>query len=57
MDDLEMEISRALEGMQSRALVTNEGGQWRAMPDQVPVLRFYANSIAHFLPEISALAK
>lgn len=54
---IDLELARALEGMQSRGLITSENGLWVPVADQTAVLQFYANSIAHFLPPIAALAK
>jgi glycerol-3-phosphate O-acyltransferase len=45
---LAFEMDRAMAGLLARGLVQEQGDAWSIAPDQQPVLRFYANSIAHF---------
>ncbi len=54
--ELETELRQALNGLRARGVVLCEKSTWRANPEEVAVLRFYANSIAHLLPENAAPA-
>ncbi|MEW9921026.1 1-acyl-sn-glycerol-3-phosphate acyltransferase [Marimonas sp. MJW-29] len=54
---LEREIARRLKGMKDRELIELHDGRWQVSRGQEPVLRFYANSIAHFLEGDAATAK
>ena len=57
LDAVEMEVSRALKGLQGRELVQIVDGYLRVVEGEEAVLRFYANSIAHFLMADAAVAK
>ncbi|MCZ4255106.1 1-acyl-sn-glycerol-3-phosphate acyltransferase [Sulfitobacter sp. G21635-S1] len=54
--ELETELRQALNGLRARGVVLCDQSTWRANPEEVAVLRFYANSIAHLLPENAAPA-
>jgi glycerol-3-phosphate O-acyltransferase len=54
--ELETELRQALNGLRARGVVHCDQSTWRANPEEVAVLRFYANSIAHLLPENAAPA-
>ncbi|APE44316.1 glycerol-3-phosphate acyltransferase [Sulfitobacter alexandrii] len=54
--ELEAELRQALEGLGNRGIVLKQGAEWHMDPKEVPVLRFYANSIAHLVPGDAALA-
>ncbi|MDD9722990.1 1-acyl-sn-glycerol-3-phosphate acyltransferase [Sulfitobacter sp. PR48] len=54
--ELETELRQALNGLRARGVVLCDQSIWRANPEEVAVLRFYANSIAHLLPENAAPA-
>jgi glycerol-3-phosphate O-acyltransferase len=55
-EDETKELGRALSGLRARKLIEQSGEEWRIVADQEPVLRFYANSIVHLLPENAASA-
>lgn len=54
--ELKTELRQALNGLRARGVVLCDQSTWRANPEEVAVLRFYANSIAHLLPENAAPA-
>ncbi|QFT58998.1 Glycerol-3-phosphate acyltransferase [Sulfitobacter sp. THAF37] len=54
--ELEADVGQALEGLRARGIVLRENALWRPNPDDLPVLRFYANSISHLFPAHAALA-
>ena len=63
-EELEVEVKRGLTGLKRRDIIGDSNDVWQITPDGADVLRFYANSVAHFLPddaahaeEISALAR
>ena len=53
-ENLKHEVDRALKGLLARGLVSQSGNILHIADDQGPVLRFYANSIAHFFEEDDA---
>ena len=58
LDKLPFEVDRALRGLEARELISKDAGShWVIRDGQEPVLRFYANSIAHFLEGDAAQAK
>lgn len=57
ISELTLEISRALSELAKRGVIRQQGGAWWIEPDQDPVLRFYANSVAHFFDGNAAVAK
>ena len=56
-DGLTREIGRRMKGLEDRELIERRDGLWQVTSGQEPVLRFYANSIAHFLQGDAAAAK
>ncbi|MEP1765726.1 MAG: 1-acyl-sn-glycerol-3-phosphate acyltransferase [Sulfitobacter sp.] len=50
-DDLAGEVEMACVHMRQHGLVAQEDGIWRVMEGQDVAVEFYANSIAHYLPE------
>jgi glycerol-3-phosphate O-acyltransferase len=48
--DLDYAIGFGLKALRLRHLVGEEDGLFFANPDEIPLLTYYANSIAHFLP-------
>jgi glycerol-3-phosphate O-acyltransferase len=48
--DADYAVSFGLKALRLRRLVLEEEGLLRANPAELPLLRYYANSIAHFLP-------
>lgn len=54
--ELEAELRRALDGLRTRGVIVEDHDEWHANPDEAAVLRFYANSIAHLLPDHAAPA-
>ena len=57
LEDLPQQLDKSLAGLQARELVEKVGDSWRIAAEQQAVLAFYANSIAHFLPQDAASAK
>jgi glycerol-3-phosphate O-acyltransferase len=55
-DNLDFELGRAIKGLLARDVIQLQDGIWKIGADQEPLLRFYASSIAHFLPDHAALA-
>ena len=49
--DLDYAVGVGLRMLTLRHLVEETDGLYRAQPIELPVLRYYANSIAHFLPK------
>ena len=49
--DEEYAIEVGLRMLALRRLVNEEGGLYRAVPAEIPLLRYYANSIRHLLPQ------
>ena len=45
---------RACERLARRKLILHSSEGWAANPEELPVLRYYANSIAHFFPPVPA---
>ena len=56
-DAIDFELGRAIAGLVARQIIEMRDGKWQMVEGQAPVLQFYANSIAHFLPENAALAQ
>ncbi len=56
-DKLDTELTRACEHMRRHGMIHQQDGVWRINTGQEDVAHFYANSIAHFLPEDAATAK
>ena len=56
-EDLLQDVERGLRGLERRDIICQQGGHWHVMPEKHDILQFYANSVAHFLPEDAALAK
>jgi glycerol-3-phosphate O-acyltransferase len=54
---LEVELRRALSGLEGREVVRKVGDAWEIQEGQASVLKFYANSIKHLLPRNAAVAK
>jgi len=54
---LEVEVDRALLGLESRGIVSKLEDVWQIDAAQAPVLQFYANSIQQFMPDNAAVAK
>lgn len=50
-DKLSAEIARACKHMVQHELIEQKDDIWRILPDQQIAMQFYANSIAHYLPE------
>jgi glycerol-3-phosphate O-acyltransferase len=50
---LTSEVETACLHMQQHRLVSLEDGVWRVMDGQETAVAFYANSIAHYLPEVN----
>jgi glycerol-3-phosphate O-acyltransferase len=48
--DRDYAITVGLRMLTLRNMVREEAGLFRPVPDQVPLLRYYANAIAHLLP-------
>ena len=55
--ELEPDIARGLRGLERRGVIRQQNSQWHAVPNREDILRFYASSVAHFLPEDAAPAK
>lgn len=53
---LQEEVQQAIHRMLKRGLIFSHEGQWRIAENQSKVLRFYANSVAHFTEEDAAPA-
>jgi len=51
LDDLTSEVQRACTHMEQHGLITRQGDVWQISADQHTAVAFYANSIAHYLPE------
>lgn len=56
-DVLRFEVDRAVQGLAAREIILDTDGVWHIAPGQEAVVRFYANSIQHFVPENAATAK
>jgi glycerol-3-phosphate O-acyltransferase len=56
-DVLRFEVDRAVQGLAAREIILDTDGVWHIAPGQEAVVRFYANSIQHFVPENAAIAK
>lgn len=56
-DVLRFEVDRAVQGLAAREIISDTDGVWHIAPGQEAVVRFYANSIQHFVPENAAIAK
>ena len=56
-ETLAFEVNRALEGLADRDILRLQGGRWQVTEKGGPLLRYYANSIAHFLADDAATAK
>ena len=56
-DVLRFEVDRAVQGLAAREIILETDGVWHIAPGQEAVVRFYANSIQHFVPENAAIAK
>ena len=54
--NLQEEVQQAIHRMLKRGLIFSHEGQWRIAENQSKVLRFYANSVAHFTEEDAAPA-
>ncbi|MGJ8544440.1 MAG: 1-acyl-sn-glycerol-3-phosphate acyltransferase [Sulfitobacter sp.] len=54
---LQAEIARSLRHMQRHGLIEQRGDTWHIQAGEGETLQFYANSIAHFLPDDAAPAK
>jgi len=54
---LEADVTRGLVGLERRKVIVLQGGQWTILPKGDAVLTYYANSIAHLLPDDAAAAK
>ncbi len=55
--DRPLEISRAIEGLVNRKLIEERDGGWHVIEGKQAILRFYANSIAHYFQADAARAK
>lgn len=55
--DRPLEISRAIEGLVNRKLIEERDGGWHVIEGKQAILRFYANSIAHYFQADAASAK
>lgn len=55
--DRPLEISRAIEGLVNRKLIEERDGGWHVIEGKQAILRFYANSIAHYFQANAASAK
>ena len=51
LNDLTSEVQRACTHMEQHGLITRQGDVWQISSDQHTAVAFYANSIAHYLPE------
>ena len=49
--DLSAELAQACGHMEQHGLIEMQGGTWRIMAGQETATQFYANSIAHYLPD------
>ena len=56
-DELPLEVTRAITGLEARQIVRNEAGTWVICEGHEATVRFYANSIAHFFDTNAAIAK
>lgn len=56
-DVLRFEVDRAVQGLAAREIILDTDGVWHIAPGLEAVVRFYANSIQHFVPENAAIAK
>ena len=56
-DELGTVANQALKQLAEREIVECVDGFWRVLPENEPVLKFYANSIAHYYPIEDALAE
>lgn len=54
--NLQEEVQQAIHRMLKRGLIFSHEGHWRIAENQSKVLRFYANSVAHFTEEDAAPA-
>ncbi|WP_390910940.1 1-acyl-sn-glycerol-3-phosphate acyltransferase [Pseudosulfitobacter sp. SM2401] len=50
-EDFAATVRLAREHMEQRKLITQTDGGWEKTPDQIPVLQYYSNSIAHFFAQ------
>jgi glycerol-3-phosphate O-acyltransferase len=55
--DLAAEVEQACRHMQQHGLIEKRGDIWHVMQGQETAVQFYANSIAHYLPEGYALTE
>jgi ubiquinone biosynthesis protein UbiJ len=56
-DQLSEVANQALLQLEERQIVERLTDTWRVLPESEAVLRFYANSIAHYYPENDAAAE
>jgi glycerol-3-phosphate O-acyltransferase len=54
VEDMGLRARRACERLARRKLILHSPEGWTANPEELPVLRYYANSIAHFFPPVPA---
>ncbi len=55
-EDIAIEVARACTDLAKRHAIFQVDGGWQMAPDGAPLLTYYANSIAHFLPGADAAA-
>jgi len=56
IDDVAAGVARACEMLAERGAVTHDDGGWMMAPEGATLLRYYANSISHLLPDDAAAA-
>ncbi|HEY9038529.1 MAG TPA: 1-acyl-sn-glycerol-3-phosphate acyltransferase [Roseovarius sp.] len=50
-------VARACTALAARHAISEVSGGWQMTAEGAPLLRYYANSIAHFLPPVDTVAK
>jgi glycerol-3-phosphate O-acyltransferase len=56
-DEMAKVADQALQQLAEREIVERVDDVWRVLPENEPVLRFYANSISHYYPRDNATAE